>query len=327
MKIFTVVGARPNFLKLDPNLPQTIVHTGQHHDYRLSQIFFDGLNLPAPKWNLGCTNVGQMIDKLQLLFTREKPDLVMVIGDTNSSLAGAIAAVLSHVKIAHIESGMRCGDLQMPEELNRIIIDKISNVLFCPNQTAAMNLLQEGITQGVHIVGDPLFDSMGKLMPIKKSKNYKSYSVLTVHRAANTDDKQRLSDIMEALGESEEPIIFPIHPRTRKMLRAFKIKVPTNIKLKQPLGYRDMLTLVSNARKVITDSGGIQREAYWMNVPVIILRDRTEWLEIINKWGGVLVDTNKSQIIDAVKNFNGRINSSPEPGVNARIRTILYKYV
>ena len=327
MKLFTIVGARPNFIKIDPELNQIVVHTGQHYDFRMSEIFFEGMGIPKPKYNLNCTDVGQMIDKLRLLFKREKPEMVVVIGDTNSALAGALAACMENIKIAHIESGLRSYDMTMPEEKNRVIIDRIADVRFCPNTAASNNLLKEGIRDAVHIVGDPLFDSLMRSVPIKKSRNYQQYVLLTMHRNFNVDNVDSLQAVMEAIRLSGEKVIFPIHPRTRKMIRTLKVKIPENVQLKQPVGYKQMLSLISNAKKVITDSGGVQREAFWMNVPVIILRNETEWTEIINKKGGILVGTDISKILDAIQNFKGQLNSPPQAGVNQRIREILFKYL
>jgi len=326
MKIFTVVGARPNFIKLDPNLPQTIIHTGQHRDYRMSTIFFKGMNLPAPTFTLGCSDIGKMIDKLRALFSREKPELVIVIGDTNSALAGALAASQENIKVAHVEAGLRSHNIIMPEEKNRIIIDRISTVLLCPNQNAALNLLKEGIKDGVYVVGDPLFDAMGHFTPIKKSKNYQQYILLTTHRDFNVDNKAKLQDIFDACEASGESFICPLHPRTKKMMMENNITLPARMKFIEPQGYKQMLSLISNAKKVVTDSGGVQREAFWMNVPIILLRDETEWLEIVNKGAAILVGTDKEKIMHAIKNFKGVVNSAPEPNANERIRKILFQY-
>jgi len=327
MKIYTVVGARPNFIKIDPKLKQTIVHTGQHYDYEMSQTFFDQRKLPKPKYNLGCKKVGQMIDKLTKLFLENKPDIVVVFGDTNSSLAGALAAAYAKIPVAHIEAGVRSYDWEMPEEVNRVLIDRIAKVKLCPNQDAAINLMKEGIRKGIHVVGDASFDALNKFMPIKRTKDYKKYMLLTLHRDFNTDNKSRLRDIMKALDLSNERIIFPIHPRTKKMLRKFKIKIPKNIEVIPPQEYKSILSLISNCTKVITDSGGIQREGYWMQKPVIILRETTEWTEIIHKRGGVLVGADMRKVYDAVKDFKGRPITPPEFGANKKIRDTLYKYV
>lgn len=325
-KIFTVVGARPNFIKIDPKLPQTIVHTGQHRDYHMSTIFFKGMNLPKPAHNLGSTDVGRMIDKLRTLFKKEQPALVVVIGDTNSSLAGALAASMENIKVAHVESGLRSNNLSMPEEKNRIVIDTLSTIRLCPNQNAAMNLLKEGIKDGVYIVGDPLFDAMGHFTPIKKTKDYQKYILLTTHRNFNVDNKAKLQDILDACAASGQQFICPIHPRTKKMLGEHDIRIPENIKFINPQGYKQMLSLISNAKKVVTDSGGVQREAFWMNVPIVLLREETEWPEIINKGCAILVGTDRTKIESAIKNFKGSVSSPPEPHVNERIRKILFQY-
>lgn len=327
MKIFTIVGARPSFIKIDPEIPnQVIVHTGQHYDYKMSKVFFQGMKLPTPEYNLKCTEIGKMIDKLLQLLSKEKPDLVIVIGDTNSALAGALAASMANIKVAHIEAGLRSYDMTMPEEKNRVLIDRISYLLFCPNNAAALNLMKEGTKENVFVVGDPLFDSMGRFMPIPKSRNYQKYNLLTTHRNFNVDNPERLQSVLDAIGESGVQTIFPVHPRTRKMLKNI-VKLPENLVFKPPQGYKQMLALISNAKKVITDSGGVQREAYWMNVPVIILRENTEWNEIVGRRGGILVGTDKARILDAILNFRGAVNSPPEANVNKRIREILYKFV
>lgn len=324
--IYTIVGARPNFIKIDPELSQQIIHTGQHKDYRMSRIFFTGLKLKKPLYNLGCTDVGKMIDKIRDILKRDKPELVLVIGDTNSALAGALAASMENIKIAHVEAGLRSYDLTMPEEKNRVIIDKLSYVLFCPNETAAMNLLKEGIKENVHIVGDPLFDSMGRFTPFKKSKDFGQYILLTAHRNFNVDNKEKLQAILIACELSKEKIVWPLHPRTKKMLHTNGVEVPKNVDIIAPQGYKQMLTLISNAKKVITDSGGVQREAYWMQIPVIILREETEWTEIINKGGGVLTGTDTARILSAIQTFTGSSHAPPNPFVNKRIRNLLYRY-
>ena len=329
MKIFTIVGTRPNFIKVDPELSQTLIHTGQHYDYRMNKIFFKELNLPDPLTNLHCKGdeVGKMVDKLGQLFKKECPDMVIVFGDTNSALAGALAAAYQNIKIAHIEAGLRSFRKDMPEELNRVIIDRISTIRFCPDLSSNMNLLKEGIKDNIYIVGDPSFDTLNRFTPIPKSKNYKRYILLTMHRNFNADNKEVIERILEAIATTEEKVIFPIHLRTARNIERFDIKIPKQIKVTEPESYKKMLNLISNAKKVITDSGGVQREAYWMNVPVIILRDETEWLEIITKKAGILVGNDFQKIIDAINNFNGSLNPPPIFGANKRIREILYRHL
>lgn len=325
MKIISVVGARPNFLKIDTSLPnQHIAHTGQHYDYEMSNIFFKELKIPKPKWNLGEKKLGRMIDKLIDLFNKEKPDMVIVYGDTNSSLAGAVAGAHTNIQVAHVEAGLRSHKMNMPEEVNRILIDSISTILLCPNYEAQINLLKEGRRENVYVVGDPMLDAMGRFLPIKKSQDWRKYMLLTLHRNFNADSKESIEKVFNAIEQSGEKFIFPCHPRTAKNIKKFKIRVPKNIKVIQPQGYKTMLALISNAKKVLTDSGGVQREAFWMNVPVIILRNETEWSEIITKGGGILAGDN---VLDAIKNFNGKVNGSPQFGANKKIKEILYKYL
>lgn len=328
MKILTIIGNRPQCMKIDPDLPnQVVCFTGQHYDKNMSTDFFDELDI-KPKYNLKCRNkVGRMIDKLVGVLAKEKPDMVIVIGDTNSTLAGALAAAHQNIPVAHVEAGLRSFRRNMPEEMNRVIVDHISHVLFCPNATAATNLLKEGITKNVHIVGDPEFDTLIRFTPIKRTKNYRRYNLVTIHRNFNTDIKENLTNIIEALKESGKKFIFPLHPRTRNKIEQFKISIPKNIKLIEPQPYRKTLELIANADKVITDSGGVQREAYWLNTPVIIVRDETEWPEIIANGAGLLVGTDKIKLLEAIKHFKGHLNPPPVAGANKKIRDILYKYL
>ena len=329
IKVFTIVGARPNFIKVDRELPgQVLVHTGQHYSYGMNQTFFKERKLPKPKWNLGCKGeeVGKMIDKLKALFKKEKPSLVLVFGDTNSSLAGALAAAYCNIKIAHVEAGLRSYRTDMPEEINRKIIDHLSTVLFCPNARSQMALFKEGIKDNVHIVGDPSFDAMADFLPVKRKKNYKKYHLLTLHRNFNADNKEFLKDVFGAIEDSEERVIFPIHPRTKKNIKQFGLKIPKNIKTISPRTYSEMLSLLSNCNKVLTDSGGVQREAYWMQKPVIILREDTEWTEILVNGAGMLAN-NKEEILRGIKEFNAKIVPPPVFGANKKIRDIIYKYV
>jgi UDP-N-acetylglucosamine 2-epimerase len=329
IKIITVVGARPNFLKIDPELKQTILHTGQHYSFNMSESFFGELKLKKPKWNLKCkgNDVGKMIDKMRPIFKKEKPDLVIVIGDTHSTVAGAMAAVYEGIKVAHVESGLRSHDMQMPEEINRVIVDRISTIKFCPNAESENNLKKEGIRNGVYIVGDPSLDTFLRFIPIPKGKDYKKFILLTLHRNFNADNVKVIKEIFSAIAESGERVIFPIHPRTEKNIKAFKIKIPRNIEVIKPQTYKGILQLISDAKKVITDSGGIQREASWMNTPVIILRDETEWKEIITSGAGILVGNNKERILEAIRSFSTLMVGAPMHGANKRIRDILYKYL
>lgn len=328
MKIFTVVGARPNFIKIDPELPQTIVHTGQHYDFEMSKAFFEDFMLDEPAFNLECKDkVGMMIDKLIELFRAERPDMVIVFGDTHSSLAGALAAAYCNIKLVHIEAGLRSHNLSMPEEVNRVLIDRLAKVKFCPNDEAAYNLSKEGITEDVFVVGDSLLDALMSIVPIANTEDRGKYILITLHRAANADSKDKLADFFEAIAETKEQYYFPMHPRTAASIEKFGIKIPDNVKVMKPQVYKDMISLISNAKKVITDSGGVQREAYWMSVPVILLREETEWNEILHKQAGILVGNDKQKLLDAIKSFKGRLNAPPVHGANKRIREIIYKYV
>lgn len=326
--IYTICGARPNFIKIDPELPQEIIHTGQHYDYEMSKSFFDDLKLPKPKYNLGCKDkVGKMIDKMIDIFRKDRPEMVLVFGDTNSSLAGALAAAYENIPIAHVESGLRSFNMAMPEEINRVTIDHLSKVKLCPNSYSIKNLAKEGIRDDVYLIGDPSFDAMAKFMPIKKIKNCEKYILITIHRNFNTDSPEFIKSFFEAIKETKEKYIFPIHPRTRKVINENKISIPNNIDAIDPVSYGKMLSLISNSKKVITDSGGVQREAYWMVKPVIILRSETEWEEIVNKNCGVLIGQDMNKLVEAINSFKGGFPEIPEFGANKRIKNILFKYL
>lgn len=304
-RILTVVGARPQFIKAAPvsrafaaaGLIERIVHTGQHFDAQMSDVFFEELQIPAPVHNLGVSDLGhgamtgRMLEKLETIMIAERPNMVVVYGDTNSTLAGALAAVKLHIPIAHIEAGLRSFNREMPEEINRVIVDHVSTLLFCPTAKAVQHLAREGITGGVHAVGDVMFDAALEAIARARTKSPilsslklapRSYAVATVHRAENTDEERRLRSLMEWLGSAagEVPIIMPVHPRTRDRLARWGIE-PKSIRLVMPLGYLDMVQLVHNAAAVFTDSGGLQKEAYFHRVPCVTLREETEWVETI----------------------------------------------
>jgi len=331
LKFLIVVGARPNFIKIAPlfeefknykNIKPVLVHTGQHYDYEMSQIFFQDLDIPTPDYNLGVGSgshayqTAEAMKRLEPALLKEKPDLVIVVGDVNSTLAGALAAVKLHIPVAHIEAGLRSFDISIPEEINRVLTDHISDFLFCPTKTAVKNLKKEGITKGVYFTGDIMYDAFLKNIKIaqKKSKIFqklglkpKTYLLLTLHRPSNVDNLDNLKKILKAVGESGEKIIFPVHPRTKKQLKKLKLKIE-NYKLKiiTPQGYLDMLVLEKNAKKILTDSGGIQKEAYWLKVPCIILRKKTEWVETVKDGCNILVGRDKNKIQKAIKFFNPR---------------------
>ncbi|HYN44818.1 MAG TPA: UDP-N-acetylglucosamine 2-epimerase (non-hydrolyzing) [Candidatus Limnocylindrales bacterium] len=324
MKILSIVGARPQFIKCAPLSrelrkvhQEILVHTGQHYDHDMSDIFFEELNIPKPDHNLGIGSgnhseqTGKMLTEIEKILLKEKPDIVLVYGDTNSTLAGALAAVKLHIRVAHVEAGLR-SERSMPEEINRVLTDHISDILFCPTQTAVNNLAKEGIMQGVHLVGDVMLDALSYNLEVAQKKSRiieelglekKKYLVTTVHRPGNTDIIDNMKNIIGALGESGMPVVFPMHPRTEKRLQEYGLleRLPGNVRLIKPLGYLDMLMLMANARKILTDSGGIQKEAYMLGVPCITLRENTEWMETLESGWNTLTGANKSKIIKAAQ--------------------------
>ncbi|MCK4265567.1 UDP-N-acetylglucosamine 2-epimerase (non-hydrolyzing) [Candidatus Babeliales bacterium] len=325
MKIVTIVGARPQFIKyaciyndLRKEHDEILVHTGQHYDYEMSKIFFDELDIPAPEYNLevGSYTHGKqtalMLERIEKVLLKEKADIVLVYGDTNSTLAGALAAVKLSMLVAHIEAGLRSYRLDMPEEVNRVLTDRISKFLFCPTKTAVKNLKNEGMVKGVYLVGDVMYDAFldsQKLLSKRKILSKlelkpKGYLLLTIHRQENTDNFKNLKSILSALIKAEEKIVFPSHPRTKKALKkieGFKLKNFLPIK---PVSYLDMLVLEKNARKILTDSGGVQKEAYWLGTPCITLRNETEWVETVEDKWNILTGAKSDKIINAIKNFN-----------------------
>jgi UDP-GlcNAc3NAcA epimerase len=323
MKIVSVVGARPQFIKSAPvslaikeaGFHEYLVHTGQHYDYGMSKVFFDELGLQEPSINLGvgsgthAQQTGQMMIGIESVLMAQKPDVVLVYGDTNSTLAGALAAVKLQIKIAHIEAGLRSFNRKMPEEYNRIITDHSSDLLFCPTQTAVDNLAHEGIYDGVHLVGDTMYDAVLKFSSIAmvSSKilqslrlNSGEYLLATIHRSYNTDNIEALKAIIFAFSKVKATIVFPIHPRTRIAIATAKLSVNSNVKLIDPVGYLDMLMLEKNARIILTDSGGIQKEAYFFKVPCLTLRVETEWVETVISGWNRLVGCEPSTIIHGI---------------------------
>jgi len=326
MKILTIVGARPQLIKiamisreLRKRHTEILVHTGQHYDNNLSAIFFHELGISNPDYNLAIGSAshgkqtGEMLSAIESVLLDENPDLVMVYGDTNSTLAGALAASKLHIKLAHVEAGLRSFNRSMPEEINRVLTDHISDLLFCPSQGAIDNLLAEGINEGLHLVGDVMHDALllAQKKDIQKPKEIlgkyhlkeKDYLLVTIHRAENTDDPQRLSAIMEALNEINRKILWPIHPRTRNKLQEYGLKSSGHIQIIEPVGYYEMLFLQRNSSRILTDSGGIQKEAYWLKVPCITLRDETEWVETVQAGWNILTGANTKKICDAVQDW------------------------
>ncbi len=328
MKIVSIVGARPQFIKLAPlsvelrklGIEEIILHTGQHYDDNMNEIFFKELEIPEPNYNLGVGSgshgeqTGRMLIEIEKILIKEKPDLVIVYGDTNSTLAGALAAKKLHMFLAHVEAGLRSFNKKMPEEINRIVADHLSDILFCPTETAVENLRKEGILKGVYLVGDIMFDALEHFVKISQRKSRileilnlkpKDYYLLTIHRAENTDNIERLKSILSALGESRKNIIFPIHPRTKNRIKELGLEnyLSSNIKTIEPVGYLDMLELERNAYAILTDSGGVQKEAFWLKVPCITLRDETEWIETVRYGWNTLVGADKNKILEALDNI------------------------
>lgn len=324
MKIISIVGARPQFIKCAPvsfelrkEHEEILVHTGQHYDPMLSDIFFKDLKIPNPQYHLevGSNSHGKqtsaILEKVEIVLLKEKPDLVLVYGDTNSTLAGSLASVKLHIPVAHIEAGLRSFDRTMPEEINRVVTDHISELLLCPTQTAIHNLAKEGITSGVTLVGDVMVDALRHHIKLAEKKSHiitklglqkNNYYVATVHRPSNTDNQKNLTSIIEALGELGKTVVFPFHPRTKKYLDKYGLweSFPDNIKGIDPLGYLDMLNLMKHAEKIITDSGGIQKEAYILGIPCITIRENTEWIETLLGGWNILVGADKGKILNAV---------------------------
>jgi UDP-N-acetylglucosamine 2-epimerase len=323
VKIVSVVGARPQFIKaatvsrhLRRAHQEVLVHTSQHYDAQLSDVFFAQLDLPAPDHHLGVGSAphgrqtAQMLERLEDVLLQEKPDRVLVYGDTNSTLAGALAAVKLHIPLAHVEAGLRSYDRRMPEEINRVLTDHCADLLFCPTATAVENLAREGITASVHLVGDVMYDSLLQQLPDERAAQEalsqqglspREYLLVTVHRAANTDDPARLGAILQALAELSLPVVFPIHPRTRKAIAAAGLSLAPSIHLREPLGYRDMLVLERHARTILTDSGGVQKEAFFLGVPCVTLREETEWPETVECGWNVLAGADPERIVAAAK--------------------------
>lgn len=324
MKIVTILGARPQFIKAGSvsreiskhsAIEEVIVHTGQHYDTNMSDIFFDEMKIPKPDYNLDINGLnhgamtGQMLEKIEEVLIKEKPNWVMVYGDTNSTLAGSLAASKLHIKVAHIEAGLRSFNMNMPEEINRILTDRVSNILFCPTQTAIDNLNNEGFSGfNCKIVksGDVMQDgalfykSLAKRPDINIDENY---VLSTIHRAENTDDIDRLRSIIYALNNINEDkqVIVPLHPRTKKIIKEHNISAEFTVI--EPIGYLEMVWLIDHCDLVMTDSGGLQKEAFFFNKPCITLRDETEWVELIENHFNVLAGSNKQKILDLYKNF------------------------
>ena len=323
IKIVTIIGARPQFIKaaaLSNNLKnysqieEVIVHTGQHYDKMMSDIFFNQLQIPKPKYRLesgGKTHAemtGYQLMEIEKILLVEKPNWVLVYGDTNSTLAGALAASKIHIPIIHVEAGLRSNNLRMPEEVNRILTDRLSKILFCPTKTAQQHLIKEGYNHfdcSIEVVGDIMFDALKLISPQIEDTNSKQdiFVLCTLHRAENTDDQNRLLSIIKALNEiaEEVPVRIPLHPRTKIKLENLKIKLHPNITIEDPLSYIDFINALNNCEIVISDSGGIQKEAYFLKKNCMVIRDETEWTELIESKNNFLVGSNTDKIVNTFK--------------------------
>jgi len=346
MRFATIVGARPQFIKAAPlsaelrkRHQEFLVHTGQHYDDNMSEVFFRELNIPPPDRHLGVgsgshgAQTAAMLVKIEQVLEEIKPDAVIIYGDTNSTVAGALAAAKLHVPVAHVEAGLRSFDRRMPEEINRVVADHLSTWLFAPSEASVRQLASEGITNGVYDVGDIMADSVRLFAPLARERSKVletlglkrgEYFAATVHRAANTDNAERLAGILEGLGGAPRPVVLPLHPRTRAAIRRHGLEqfLPStigrgaggeggtaadkNIRIIEPLGYLDMLELQQNAAAILTDSGGIQKEAYYLGVPCVTLRDETEWVETVETGWNVLTGADAERIVAAVQRCGRR---------------------
>ena len=308
MRVLSIVGNRPQFVKSAPlsvalrerGIDEVVLHTGQHYDRELSQIFFDELGLPEPDYRLDLhtPEPAPMRAGIRTAIAERAPEVVLVYGDTNSTLAGALAANDTGVQQAHVEAGLRSGDLTMPEERNRIEVDRLASLLFCPDERAAATLAAEGVPGRAEVVGDVMADATLRLAPLARERSEVlerlgvepgGYLVATVHREANTVEP-RLGRIVEGLSRVGETVVFPLHPRTRVALEREGVTLPENVLAQPPLGYLDFAALASQARVIMTDSGGLQKEAYWYGVPCVTMRPSTEWVDTVEAGGNVLVD-------------------------------------
>lgn len=330
MKIVTVVGARPQFIKAAAisrvirddyagKIEEVLVHTGQHYDENMSKVFFEELDIPQPKYNLEISGgqhgamTGRMLEAVENVLLQEKPDWVLIYGDTNSTLAGALAAAKLHIPVAHVEAGLRSFNMRMPEEINRILADRVSNLLFCPTETAVNNLKLEGVSKGVHNVGDVMYDvalfyrdrarQQNRILQTLGVKS-RGFALATCHRAENTDDPQRLGEILSALAEvaGQMPVVLPLHPRTRKLVGEYGLSHHLKaLTVTEPLPFLDMVALEQAARIILTDSGGVQKEAFFYGVPCITMRDETEWVETVALGANRLVGASRVVLLEAVE--------------------------
>lgn len=313
IKLLSIIGARPQFVKASVvsravrahGIKEILVHTGQHYDDNMSRVFFEEMGIPRPDYNLEVGSGTQgvqtaaTLERIERVMLDEKPDWVLVYGDTNATIAGALAAAKLHIPIAHVEAGLRSYNRTMPEEINRVVTDVLSTLLFCPTSAAVKNLEQEGMTRGVHVIGDVMVDTLQFYTPLGERQSHilerlvlqpKNYALMTIHRPANADSPERLQALMEALKACEYPVIFPVHPRTHRLVNQVFTLKNHPVQLVDPVGYLDMMVLEKNARIIVTDSGGIQKEAYLHKVPCLTVRPETEWVETVADGWNTLVN-------------------------------------
>lgn len=332
MRLLTVIGARPQFIKAAAlsrevrerdDIIETLVHTGQHFDSNMSDVFFDELDIPKPHYHLGFGGgshgamTGRMLEGIEKIIFDEKPDCVLVYGDTNSTLAGALAAVKLHVPVAHVEAGLRSFNKRMPEEVNRILTDHAAGILFTPTEAASRNLQNEGLSpSSVHQVGDVMYDAALYYRARSRSPAWSqdipaNYVLATIHRAENVDDPSRLSEILKGIEISKRTVVLPLHPRTRKALAERGQSIPENIKVVDPVGYLEMIWLIDNCRMVLTDSGGLQKEAYFFEKYCATMRNETEWVETVNAGWNVLVGFDSKKICQEIQHGSPKRDLQP----------------
>ncbi len=329
-KLITVIGTRPQIIKYAPlqkhlqnSFSEVLINTGQHYDRNMAGDFFDELGIRCPEYDLEAGSgphgkqTAEMLTKIEEILIKEMAEGVIVFGDTNSTLAGTLAAAKLNIPVFHIEAGLRSFNRKMPEEQNRIVSDHLSTLLFCPTDTAVENLKSEGITSGVFQVGDIMYDATLMYSQNAEEKTSilsalnireKNYHLMTFHRAENTQDIQKLKAVLHAIEKSGFPVVFPVHPRTRKFIADQSVSIPSNIILTEPLGYHDILNLQKSAKKILTDSGGVQKEAFFLGTPCIVLREETEWVELISNGNNVLTGTDERKLLEALVSFEGNLD-------------------
>ena len=356
MEIMTIVGARPQFIKAagfaralrghdGPPIRHVLVHTGQHYDDMMSDVFFRELDIGTPDHNLGVAGgthgamTGKMLERIEALLMERRPDWVLIYGDTNSTLASALAASKLHIRVAHVEAGLRSFNMRMPEEVNRIVADKLSTLLFCPTQAAVDNLRQEGIVQGVHLVGDVMYDVALQFAEIAERKSQaiatlglreKAYVLATCHRAENTDDPARLTGILKALDRMarSHAVVLPIHPRTRQKIEQLGLNaLLSNLRVIDPLSYLDMVMLEKHAYAIVTDSGGVQKEAFFYQVPCITTRDETEWVETVDTGWNVLTGADADRIMGAFEGIAQRAPATLSPYGDGHAADLILQHI